>query len=270
VVQRPEHLHYVLANSPDPFSPASSEKKAALAHFEPRFVLISEGPDRTVRRALQEQVLDAHSPVHRLAASFVPIVQEEADQLLRGVRAGSPAGSIELGWDRFIQSWYRVVRRSVFGDQARDDHGLTDMLARLRENANWSFLRPKDNGLRTKFLCRVADRLKNAGPGSLAFSLAKMRPGQEAAPVDQMPQWLFAFESAGMATFRTLAVLARRRHACPLRRPDLRLTSIGTAHTSPRHTPSRRNAGWAATTTRTGPWFPSVKARWSARGASWC
>jgi hypothetical protein len=270
VVQRPEHLHYVLANSLDPFSPASSEKKAALAHFEPRFVLISEGADRTVRGALQEQVLDAHSPVHRLAASFVPIVQEEADQLLRGVRAGSPAGSIELGWDRFIQSWYRVVRRSVFGDQARDDHGLTDMLARLRENANWSFLRPKDNGLRTKFLCRVADRLKNAGPGSLAFSLAKMRPGQEAAPVDQMPQWLFAFESAGMAMFRTLAVLARRRHACPLRRPDLRLTSIGTAHTSPRHTPSRRNAGWAATTTRTGLWFPSVKARWSARGASWC
>jgi cytochrome P450 len=135
-------------------------------------------------------------------------VQEEADQLLRGIKGVSRAGSMELGWDEFIQSWYRVVRRTVFGDQARDDHELTGMLAKLRENANWSFLKPKDTGLRTKFLSRVADRLKNAGPGSLAFSLAMMHPGQEAAPADQIPQWLFAFEPAGMATFRTLALLA--------------------------------------------------------------
>jgi cytochrome P450 len=208
VVLQPEHLHYVLANSPEPFSPASSEKKASLAHFEPRFVLISEGRERTVRRGLQEQVLDSHSPVHRLAASFIPIVREEADQLLRGIKGISPEGSMELGWDEFIQSWQRVVRRTVFGDQARDDHELTDMLAKLRENANWSFLKPKDTGLRTKFLSRVADRMKNAGPDSLAFSLARMHPGQEAAPVDQIPQWLFAFEPAGMATFRTLALLA--------------------------------------------------------------
>ncbi|MDQ0689501.1 cytochrome P450 [Arthrobacter sp. W4I7] len=208
VVLRPEHLHYVLANSPEPFSPASSEKKAALAHFEPRFVLISEGRERTARRALQEQVLDAHCPVHHLAASFIPIVREEADQLLRGIKDGSPAGNMELGWDRFVQSWDRVVRRSIFGDQARDDHELTDMLAKLRENANWSFLKPKDKGLRTKFLSRVEDRMKDAEPGSLAFSMAKMHPGQDAAPVDQIPQWLFALETTGMATFRTLALLA--------------------------------------------------------------
>ena len=204
VVLQPDHLHYVLANSPDPFSPASSEKKAALAHFEPRFVLISEGPERSARRALQEQVLDTHSPVHRLAATFLPIIQEETDQLLQDIKNGST----ELGWDAFMQSWDRVVRRTVFGDQARDDHELTDMLASLRKNANWSFLKPKDSGLRTKFLSRVADRLQNAGPGSLAFSLAMMHPGQEAAPVDQIPQWLFALETSGMATFRTLALLA--------------------------------------------------------------
>ncbi|CCQ44603.1 cytochrome P450 family protein [Pseudarthrobacter siccitolerans] len=208
VVLQPDHLHYVLANSPEPFSPASSEKKAALAHFEPRFVLISEGRERTARRALQEQVLDTHSPVHRLAATFLPIVQEEAGQLLQGIKDGRPEGSSELGWDNFIQSWYRVVRRTVFGDQARDDHELTNMLASLRKNANWSFLKPKDTGLRTRFLTRLTDRLKHAEPGSLGFSMAKMHPGQEAAPVDQVPQWLFAFEPAGMATFRTLALLA--------------------------------------------------------------
>jgi cytochrome P450 len=208
VVLQPEHLHHVLANSPEPFSPASSEKKAALAHFEPRFVLISEGPERTARRALQEQVLDAHSPVHRLAAPFLPIVREEADQLLQRAEEGGVPGSFELGWDDFIQSWDRVVRRMVFGDNAREDHELTNMLAKLRANANWSFLKRQDTRLRTKFLSRIEDRMKNAERGSLAYAIANMHPGQHAAPVDQIPQWLFALETTGFATFKTLALLA--------------------------------------------------------------
>jgi cytochrome P450 len=208
VVLQPEHLHNVLANSPEPFSPASSEKKAALAHFEPRFVLISEGPERTARRALQEQVLDAHSPVHRLAASFLPIVREESDQLLQHAKDAGPSGALELGWDDFIQSWDRMVRRVVFGDNAREDHELTNVLARLRGNANWSFLKRQDTRLRTKFLSRVEDRMKHAEQGSLAYAIANMHPGQQAAPVDQIPQWLFALETTGIATFRTLALLA--------------------------------------------------------------
>jgi cytochrome P450 len=208
VVLHSEHLHHVLANSPEPFSPASSEKKAALAHFEPRFALISEGPERTARRALQEQVLDARSPVHRLAESFLPIVRDEADRLLQRADQGHPPGSFELGWDDFIQSWDRMVRRTVFGNTAREDHELTNMLAELRGNANWSFLKRQDTRLRTKFLSRVEDRMKNADRGSLAFAMANMHPGQHAAPVDQIPQWLFALETTGMATFRTLALLA--------------------------------------------------------------
>ncbi|WP_461187860.1 cytochrome P450 [Arthrobacter sp. Z4-13] len=218
VVLQPEHLHHVLANSPEPFSPASSEKKAALAHFEPRFVLISEGPERTARRALQEQVLDAHSPVHRLAAPFLPIIREEADQLLQRPEEGSLPGSFELGWDDFIQSWDRVVRRMVFGDNAREDHELTNMLAKLRANANWSFLKRQDTGLRTKFLSRIEDRMKNAERGSLAYAIANVHPGQHAAPVDQIPQWLFALETTGIATFKTLALLATHpEHAATAR-----------------------------------------------------
>jgi cytochrome P450 len=208
VVLHPEHLHYVLANSPEPFSPASSEKKAALAHFEPRFVLISEGPERTARRALQEQVLDAHSPVHLLAGSFLPIIREECEQLLQSAGNGSASDSFELDWDDFIQAWRRMVRRTVFGDKARDDHELTGMLDELRGNANWSFLKRQDTKLRAEFLARVDDRLKNAEPGSLAFVMASIHPGQDVAPVDQVPQWLFALETSGLATFRTLALLA--------------------------------------------------------------
>ncbi|MEQ7734828.1 hypothetical protein, partial [Escherichia coli] len=57
VILRPGQLHAVLSQSPDPFSPASSEKRDALAHFEPRNVLVSTGSERTARRALHEQAL---------------------------------------------------------------------------------------------------------------------------------------------------------------------------------------------------------------------
>lgn len=208
VVLQPGHLHYVLINSPEPFSPASSEKKAALAHFEPRNVLISQGPERTVRRALQEQVLDTHSPVHRLASSFVPVIRQEAAQLLDDIDRKGPAGSSELVWDDFIESWYRVVRRTVFGDSARDDHELTDMIAQLRKHGNWSFLKAPDRKLRARFLQRVQDRMDAAEPGSLAHAMVNLSSHQDAAPAEQIPQWLFAFDPAGMATFRTLALLS--------------------------------------------------------------
>ena len=74
LVLRPDQLHRVLAESPEPFSPATSEKRGALAHFKPRNVLVSTGTERTVRRALQEQALDTSSPVHRFADSFLPVI----------------------------------------------------------------------------------------------------------------------------------------------------------------------------------------------------
>lgn len=146
--------------------------------------------------------------MHRLAGSFLPIVLEEADRLLQSAGKGNGSESFELDWDDFIQAWYRMVRRTVFGDKAREDHELTDMLAELRGNANWSFLKRQDTKLRAQFLARVDDRLKTAEPGSLAYAMASMHPGQDAAPVDQVPQWLFALETSGMASFRTLALLA--------------------------------------------------------------
>ncbi|WP_215051185.1 hypothetical protein [Arthrobacter sp. ISL-28] len=207
VILQSGHLHYALINSPEPFSPASSEKKAALSHFEPRNVLISQGPERTVRRALQEQVLDTHSPVHRLASSPIPVIRQEAAQLLADLDPKGTAENSELVWDDFIESWYRVVRRTVFGDSARDDHELTDMIARLRQHGNWSFLKAPDRKLRARFLQRVQNRMDGAEPGSLAHAMVNL-PSRQDAPAEQIPQWLFAFDPAGMATFRTLALLS--------------------------------------------------------------
>ncbi|MDT0168204.1 cytochrome P450 [Pseudarthrobacter sp. BRE9] len=204
LVLRPDQLHRVLAESPEPFSTASSEKRGALAHFEPRNVLVSTGTERTARRALQEQALDTSSPVHRLADSFLPVIDEEADALLSAARAATGT----LDWPLFTAAWHRAVRRVVFGDAARDDVELTDMLARLRKDANWSGLKPRRDSVRKEFHRRVRAGIDAAAPGSLA-SVMRGRPDTDpSAPGDQVPQWLFAFEAAGIAAFRALALLA--------------------------------------------------------------
>jgi len=227
IILQGDDLHRVLINSPDPFSPASSEKKAALAHFEPKNVLISEGTERTARRALQEQVLDTHSPVHRLADAFIPVVNKEAHTLLAQATAQDPSAPTRLGWDEFIQSWYRAVRRTIFGDNAAEDHELTNMLATLRKNANWSFLRPADTKLRAEFLEKIRTRMQTASPGSLAHALTNIHPQQNAAPEHQIPQWLFAFDPAGMASFRTLALLSTHPKQLETARQELRNDTSG-------------------------------------------
>lgn len=216
VVLRPGHLHAVLSQSPDPFSPASSEKRGALAHFEPRNVLVSSGTERTVRRALQEQALDTASPVHRFADTFLPVIREEAEAMLQAALSKGV-----LDWDAFNPCWQRAVRRIVFGNAARNDTELTDMLTRLRKDANWSALKPKRRQVRNGFLRRVQERIDSAEPGSLAAVMRGRDESGQEAPRDQVPQWLFAFEPAGMAAFRALALLCVHPNEAQLAREEI-------------------------------------------------
>jgi cytochrome P450 len=203
LILAPQHVRTVLDNSAEPFAVATALKKTALAHFEPKNVLVSHGAERAERRQFHEEALDFHSPVHRLAEGFIEVVNREAENVLE--RAGRHG---ELTWDAFIQAWYRMVRRVVFGDSARDDTELTDMLARLRGRGNWAFASPKNKALRERFLAQVQERLNRAEPGSIASLIARMPKSADTAPEQQVPQWLFAFDPAGMTTFRALAVLA--------------------------------------------------------------
>jgi cytochrome P450 len=223
VALRPSEVHLILEDSPEPFSPASSEKRGALAHFEPGNVLISMGKERSVRRALQEQALDTNSPVHRFADHFLPIIEEETNNLFLGLPADQ-----QLDWERFAAVWERVVRRVVFGNNAADDVELTQKLTRLRKDANWSALKPVRTRTRAAFLAALRQRMLAAEPGSLAHALKEHDGSPETAPVDQIPQWLFAFDPAGMATFRTLALLAS--HENQLQRAGQELAKDTSGH----------------------------------------
>ena len=217
IVLAPEHVYRVLNESPEPFSPASSEKRAALSHFEPEGVLISQGALRTERRHFNEDVLESNQAVHHMAARFLPIVDQEAARILAAARDKG-----ELDWDAFAQGWYRLVRRVVFGDGAADDQELNDMTVALRKAANWAFLHPKKKATQARFFARIQDYLARAEAGSLAAVIARTPQTADTKPVQQVPQWLFAFDAAGMATFRALALLATHPKQAAQARAELR------------------------------------------------
>src|SRR5689334_1214106 len=115
----------ILDETPEPFAPDTWEKRKALGQFQPHGVLVSHGEVRAERRRFNEAVLDSGHPLHRNAAVMARAVAQEA-----GILGAEMDRTGELGWDAFVRAWWRVVRRVVLGDGARDDHDLTDELTR--------------------------------------------------------------------------------------------------------------------------------------------
>ncbi|MBB4689165.1 cytochrome P450 [Amycolatopsis jiangsuensis] len=199
----------VLAGAPIPFSPSTVEKRAALGHFQPHGVLVSPPEQREQRRRFNEEVLEPGHALHELAGPFAEAVAEEAGRLRE-----SPV----LDWDRFARSWWRLVRRQVLGASARDDDRVTDLLARLRLDANWAYLHPRRDDARREFTQRLQAHLDRAEPGSLAATIAEVDGTTPAA--DQVAHWLFAYDAAAIVTFRTLALLASHPEAARTARAD--------------------------------------------------
>jgi cytochrome P450 len=198
-----EHVHRVLNDSPEPFALANLEKRGALAHFQPHGVLISHGQRRAERRAFNEAVLDTGHQIHRMTEPILAKVREEAEQL-----AAIVAVSGTLSSDQFVAAWWRVIRRVVLGDAARDDHEISGLLTRLRREANWGYLAPRRAKVYDRFKQRLHGYLHRAEPGSLAGLIADTPTTPDTDPEDQVPQWLFAYDPAGLVTIRALALLA--------------------------------------------------------------
>lgn len=203
-----DDVRNVLEASPEPFAAASLEKRSALSHFEPDIVLASHGSDRAKRRELNERTLETGCRLHSMAEPFAQVVADEMDAVSeRAVAEGS------LDWDSFFAGWYRLVRRIVLGDEAGDDTDLTDLLEDLRYRANYAFLLPKARRKRERFLRRLRHYIDTAAPRSLAGQMARACSDREQKPHHQLPQYLFAFDPGGMATFRTLALLSAHPEA---------------------------------------------------------
>ena len=198
VVLSPRQLRRILSHTPEPFAADSREKRAALAHFQPEGVLVSSGEARAERRRLNETALETGCPVHSLAGPLTRLAEGEAAAL---------AGGDTLAWPQFRRAWSAMVRQAVFGPSARGSEDLTERLDSLRADSNWAFLKPRRRRLRESFLADVRERLRAAPAGTLG-ALARSRAERGSAVEHQVAHWLFAFDAAGIAAFRTLAMLA--------------------------------------------------------------
>ncbi|WP_159798758.1 cytochrome P450 [Puerhibacterium puerhi] len=214
LVTTPQDVARILDGSPEPFTPATREKAAALRQFQPEGVLISSASARRVRRPLNERALAAGQRTHPDAEQIVAQVARTADEIAAAVEATG-----ELDAATFTRAWWRLVRTVTLGEQAREDHELTDRLTALRRAANWAYLQPVRRRLRATFREQVAARVAEAEPGTLAAAARAASEeiarggdgtGHSYDPADQVPHWLFAFDAAGMATLRALAVVAAR------------------------------------------------------------
>src|SRR2546430_1420735 len=83
-------------------------------------------------------------------------------------RAAEAVRPEQVTWDDFTAMWWRIVRRVVLGDEARDDVELTAMLSLLRAEANWAYGRPKRTLSLRRFETRLNEHLARAEKGSLA------------------------------------------------------------------------------------------------------
>ncbi|WP_435593108.1 cytochrome P450 [Nocardia sp. bgisy118] len=226
VVLDPGDVGMVLDGAPRPFDPANREKRAALRQFQPHGVLLSEGPVRAQRRAVNEAALDTSAPLHRLAGPFAEIIADEArDLTAAALRRG------HLDADQFTADWWRLVRHLVLGRRGRDDDAITDELWKLRSAANWSFLALPRRKRRDRFTERLYRYVEAADPDSLVGALAATEAGGAVDPVGQIPHWLFAFDAAGIAASRALALLATH--------PDQHARA--TADAADPHTPQSRD-----------------------------
>jgi cytochrome P450 len=203
VILDAEDVGRVLTETPEPFHPANREKRKALQWFQPHGVLISQGPIRQRRRQVNEAVLDFGSDLHRLAPAFIEVISEEVASLVHDVTRDGSIDSV-----RFMTAWWQLVRRLMFGREARDDEQITDSLLRLRKAGNWSFLSMPHYRKRAKFLDQLYRYAEDPEPDTLVAQVASAPATGAVDPVGQMPQWLFAFDAAGMALLRTLALLA--------------------------------------------------------------
>lgn len=206
----PEAARAALAAEPATLSPANREKRAALARFEPRGVLISSAAERPARRRLNEQALAIGQPVHPLGAAIEGKVQSEAAWLV-----GMAGASGALRWIDFDRACCRIGRRVILGDAAASDERLSGDLARLRRDANWGYLMPVRRRRRAALLARLARYANAAESGSIVGHMAGIQGAAQPqlAAVEQIPQWLFAFDAVPMAAFAALALLCTHRAA---------------------------------------------------------
>jgi cytochrome P450 len=204
LVYSPEDVRRVLEGAPSPFAADPDAKKRGMGHFQPEGLTISRGAAWETRRRFAVAVLDT-GKLHRFADRFRAVAQEEGAALLAEAERSSER---KLEFDPFNRAGRRITRRVILGDAARDDDEVSELLAKLMDEAN-SMPKERTGDTYDRFMDKVRRYVNAAEPGSLASLF-----GEAPAPADtklegQAVHWLFALGDTMPANaFRTLALIA--------------------------------------------------------------
>ena len=200
LVLDPDDVRTVLEGSPDPFAPDPDTKRKGMSHFQPDALTLSRGELWRKRRRFTEAVLDTGRPHHRLAERFAAVAREELATLVEASRG-------TLAWDDWYAALRRVARRVVLGDDAADDEHVTDLLAKLMDEANRLPSKPSER--LDVLMARLTRYVDAAEPGSLVSLFADAPGDAEVDAPGQVPHWLFALaDTLPINAFRALALLA--------------------------------------------------------------
>jgi cytochrome P450 len=194
----PDALREVLDKSADVYDSGAGAKAKGMCHFQPDALTLSHGSEWKDRRAFTESVLATSEVVHPAGDRFVSVVADEVERLGRAK---------ELTWTDWEGLYDRITLRVIFGDSARDDHELTELLEGLMGEAN-RLVGLSDNDEYYEFYGALERRLRDPEPGSLIARFADAPQTDTTRVVHQIPHWMFAMrDTLGANAYRTLAVV---------------------------------------------------------------
>ncbi|HEU4927579.1 MAG TPA: hypothetical protein VFT24_11045, partial [Vicinamibacterales bacterium] len=136
---------------------------------------------------------------HGQDARIVDVVNDEVDRLRIGTG---------LEWKQWEQLFDHITRRVIFGNSARNDQELTDLLAKLMNRAN-RIVGGEPGDDYYEFYGRIDRYLANPDPYSLIAMVADGPQSDRTRIAQQIPHWMFAMrDTLGANAYRALALAA--------------------------------------------------------------
>jgi cytochrome P450 len=193
-------IREVLENSATKYASDAGAKKKGMSHFQPDALTLSRGEEWRDRRAFNEAVLEEDAQEARIR----DVVNDEVDR----IRIGDG-----LTWERWERLFDHITLRVIFGDSARNEQDLTELLEKLMREAN------RIAGLKTgddyhEFYGRLDKHLANPDPYSLIARFADAPQTEKTRVVQQIPHWMFAMrDTLGANAYRALALAVSGHHS---------------------------------------------------------
>jgi cytochrome P450 len=188
----------VLDRSADAYASDAGAKAKGMSHFQPDALTLSRGEDWRNRRRFNESVLASDGRAHPFGARFLHVVEDEVARL--------PADGA-LNWPQGETLFDHITLRVIFGDEAREDHRLTDLLEKLMgESHRLIGLSPSEDYYELYGL--LERQLRNPGADSLVGKMADAPHDDRTRIVQQIPHWMFAMRDTLAANaFRALIAI---------------------------------------------------------------